>query len=102
MADLYVYFYERALQVLKPGGRLAFVVTNKWMRAGYGEPLRVHFAAGAWVESVVDFGHAKTFFRDADVFPCFLVARKPTDGPPPESVRVCVVPRELAKLDELT
>src|SRR5207302_5608235 len=74
MADLYVYFYERGLNLLKPGGRLAFVVTNKWMKAGYGEPLRRLFAEDAWVESVVDFGHAKQFFKDADVFPCFLVA----------------------------
>ena len=36
MADLYVYFYELACRVLKPGGRLSFVVTNKWMKAGYG------------------------------------------------------------------
>jgi Eco57I restriction-modification methylase/TaqI-like C-terminal specificity domain len=102
MADLYVYFYERGLQILKAGGRLAFVVTNKWMKAGYGEPLRRYFAENAWVEQVVDFGHAKQFFPDADVFPCFLVARKPDDGPKPEEARVCVIPREMVKLDELT
>ncbi len=101
MADLYVYFYERALQVLRPGGRLAYIVTNKWMKSGYGEPLRRLFSEGAWVESVVDFGHAKQFFKDADVFPCFLVARKPDDSPPPIEVTVCVIPRELVKLDEL-
>ena len=58
VADLYVYFYERGLQLLKPGGRLGFIVTNKWMKAGYGEPLRRFFADESWVESVVDFGHA--------------------------------------------
>ena len=98
MADLYVYFYERGLSLLRPGGRLAFVVTNKWMKAGYGEPLRAHFGANAWVESVVDFGHAKQFFRDADVFPCFLVVRKPNDGPPPETAKVCVISRDLVDL----
>ena len=44
MADLYVYFFERGVEMLKPGGRLAFVVTNKWMKAGYGEPLRKFLA----------------------------------------------------------
>ena len=29
--------------VLKPGGRLSLVVTNKWLKAGYGEPLRQFF-----------------------------------------------------------
>ena len=81
MADLYVYFYELGLRVLKPGGRLSFIVTNKWMKAGYGEPLRRFFGEQAWVESVVDFGHAKQIFEDADVFPSIIVARKPTERP---------------------
>ena len=100
-ADLYVYFYERGLGILKPGGRLAYVVTNKWMKAGYGEPLRRLFADKSWVESVVDFGHAKQFFKDIDVFPCFLVVRKPNDEPSPEATSVCVIPRESFRLDEL-
>lgn len=101
MADLYVYFYERALSILRPGGRLAYVVTNKWMKAGYGEPLRRLFSESSWVESVIDFGHAKPFFKDADVFPCFLVVRKPDAATPPETARVCVIPRELVRMDEL-
>ena len=40
MADLYVYFYELGLRLLRPGGRLSYVVTNKWLRAGYAEELR--------------------------------------------------------------
>ena len=48
MADLYVYFYELGLNLLKPGGRLSYVVTNKWMKAGYGEPLRKFFAERGW------------------------------------------------------
>jgi hypothetical protein len=85
VADLYVYFYELGLTVLRPGGRLGFIVTNKWMKAGYGEPLRKLYAETAWVESVVDFGHAKQFFPDADVFPSILIARKPDNAlAPPE------------------
>ena len=79
MADLYVYFYELGLSLLKPGGRLSYVVTNKWMKAGYGEPLRKVFAEKAWVESVVDFGHAKQIFQDADVFPSIIVVRRPDE-----------------------
>jgi hypothetical protein len=102
MADLYVYFYELGANLLRPGGRLAYVVTNKWMKAGYGEPLRKFFAEQTWVESVVDFGHAKQFFKDADVFPCFLVVRKPDEEPRPETARVCIIPRETVRLDELS
>lgn len=102
MADLYVYFYELGCRVLKPGGRLSFVVTNKWMKAGYGEPLRRFFAETAWTESVIDFGHAKQIFEDADVFPSIIVVRKPTDEPKPETLRVCAIPRETLRVDDLS
>ncbi|WP_180277824.1 Eco57I restriction-modification methylase domain-containing protein [Nostoc sp. 'Peltigera malacea cyanobiont' DB3992] len=35
-ADLYCFFYARALQLLKPGGMLAFISPNKWFRASMG------------------------------------------------------------------
>ncbi|MBL8564325.1 MAG: Eco57I restriction-modification methylase domain-containing protein [Hyphomicrobiaceae bacterium] len=93
-ADLYVYFYDQGLKLLKPGGRLSYVVTNKWMRAGYAEGLRDLFASKAWIEFVADFGHAKKFFPDADVFPSVLVVRKPDGGTQPANTSVCVIPRD--------
>ena len=93
-ADLYVYFYDQGLRLLKPGGRLSYVVTNKWMRAGYAEGLRSLFANKAWIEFVADFGHAKGFFPDADVFPSVLVVRKPNMGDAPLETEVCVIPRD--------
>jgi Eco57I restriction-modification methylase len=102
VADLYVYFYELGLSVLKPGGRLGFVVTNKWMKAGYGQALRKLFGEAAWVEQVIDFGHAKQIFPDADVFPSILVLRKPTNEPAPAVACVCVIPREQLRIDDLS
>ena len=102
MADLYVYFYELGLRMLKPGGLLSFIVTNKWMKAGYGEPLRRYFADAAWVESVVDFGHAKQIFEDADVFPSIVVARKPSMAARPITARLCSIPREQLRIDDLS
>jgi len=96
MADLYVYFYEQGLKLLRPGGRMSYVVTNKWLKAGYAEELRALFADKAWLEFVADFGHAKHFFPDADVFPSVLVMRRPVRGEtPPEEANVCVIPRDL-------
>jgi adenine-specific DNA-methyltransferase len=40
MADLYTYFFERGIGLLKENGSLGIIVGNKWMRAKYGEPLR--------------------------------------------------------------
>ncbi|MEE1762938.1 Eco57I restriction-modification methylase domain-containing protein [Streptomyces sp. SP18BB07] len=39
-ADIYVGFYEIALQSLKPGGRLGFICADRWMRNQYGSRLR--------------------------------------------------------------
>jgi hypothetical protein len=102
MADLYVYFYELGVRVLKPGGLLSFIVTNKWMKAGYGEPLRRFFSEKAWVKSVVDFGHAKQIFEEADVFPSIIVVQKPTQAPKPKTARLCTIPREQLRIDDLS
>ncbi len=36
-ADLYVYFYARTHQILRPGGTACVISSNKWLKAGYGE-----------------------------------------------------------------
>lgn len=41
--DLYAYFYARGLELTKEGGLVCYITSNKWMRAGYGEPLRAYF-----------------------------------------------------------
>ncbi len=102
MADLYVYFYELGVRVLRPGGLLSFIVTNKWMKAGYGEPLRRFFSEKAWVRSVVDFGHAKQIFEEADVFPCIIVVEKPTEADKPKTARLCTISREQLRIDDLS
>lgn len=102
MADLYVYFYELGMKLLRPGGLMSYIVTNKWMKAGYGEPLRRFFRDQAWVRSVVDFGHAKQIFEEADVFPCIIVAEKPTTEAKPTTARLCTIPREQLRIDDLS
>jgi hypothetical protein len=104
MADLYVYFYELGLKLLKPGGLLSYIVTNKWMKAGYGEPLRQLFVNKAWIRSVVDFGHAKQIFQDADVFPSILVAEapKPNTNEKPVAARLCTIPRDQLRIHDLS
>jgi hypothetical protein len=101
-ADLYVYFYARTQQILRRGGTACFISSNKWLKASYGERLRRFFAESAWVASVVDFGHAKQIFQDADVFPAILVFRRPSAAAPPATARVCAIPREQLQLDDLT
>jgi len=102
-ADLYVYFYEQGLKLLRPGGRMAYVVTNKWLKAGYAEGLRRMFADDAWVEFMADFGHAKRFFPDADVFPCVIAVRKPDPAlPAPDEFDLSVIPRNDVPQEKLS
>ncbi|MEM1042961.1 MAG: DNA methyltransferase [Bacteroidota bacterium] len=97
-ADLYAYFVEQGARLLAPGGKLAYIVSNKWMRAGYGEPLRAFLAEHTVAETVLDFGHAPVF-EDADTFPVILSLRVPADGAGEgggggSTVQVATVPRE--------
>lgn len=102
-ADLYVYFIERALKLLRPGGQLAFVTPNKWLRATYAEPLRRYLTEQAWPTQIVDFGHARKFFPDADVSPCILVAQRPNEtAQEPPVVIGCAVPRDQLQIDDLS
>ena len=102
MADLYVYFFEGGLRLLRPGGRLSLVVTNKWLRANYAEKLRHFLAEQADLQSVVDLGHAKQIFEDADVFPSIVVIRRSQNGERlHDTVRTCSIPREQLRCDDL-
>lgn len=69
-ADLYVYFIERGLQLLKKGGHFLFIVPNKWMRAGYGKALRGALS-GVRINSITDFGDLPVF-EEATTYPCIL------------------------------
>ena len=39
VADLYVYFFEKGLNILKENGIFAFICSNKFAKAKYGEKL---------------------------------------------------------------
>lgn len=73
-ADLYVYFYLRALELLKPNGTLCFISSNKWLRAAYGKTLRAELAQHAQLQHLIDFGDLPVF--GAIAYPLVLTARK--------------------------
>jgi hypothetical protein len=74
VSDLYVYFIERGVSLLKKGGIFSYIVANKWMRANYGEPLR-RWMKKQKIEEIVDFGDLPVFQR-ATTYPCILRLRK--------------------------
>ncbi|RAI33325.1 hypothetical protein CH341_31845, partial [Rhodoplanes roseus] len=57
-ADLYCYFYERGLRLLRRGknaGRLGYISSNTFFKTGSGAPLRRYLAREATIETVADF-----------------------------------------------
>ena len=59
--DIYCLFYERGWQLLKKGGHLCYITSNKWMRAGYGEKARGFFANKTNPMLLIDFAGVKIF-----------------------------------------
>uniref|UniRef100_UPI003220437B Eco57I restriction-modification methylase domain-containing protein n=1 Tax=Paracoccus sp. TaxID=267 RepID=UPI003220437B len=76
-ADLYVYFFERSLQLLRTGGVLSFITSNKYFRAGYGEKLRAYLLHATAPRAILDFGDTNIF--TAIAYPCILVTEKTRD-----------------------
>ncbi|HZH29915.1 MAG TPA: TaqI-like C-terminal specificity domain-containing protein [Pyrinomonadaceae bacterium] len=79
VADLFVYFFERGLSLLKEDGVFGIIVGNKWLRANYGEPLR-RWLKGQHIDAIIDFGDLAVF-QQATTYPCiiFLQNGKPND-----------------------
>lgn len=69
-ADLYVYFIQRGLSLLKSSGQLGYVLPNKWLCTNYGRPLR-KFLKSVAMNHLIDFGTSPVF-PNADVNACLL------------------------------
>jgi type I restriction-modification system DNA methylase subunit len=76
-ADLYVYFVEKGHNLLKKNGRFGIIVSNKFLRAKYGKPLRDFIADNAIVDTVVDFAGLPVF-KHATVRTIVLLTTKGT------------------------
>lgn len=59
--NIYCLFYELAYRLLKTNGILAFVTSNKWMRARYGEALRKFLCENTNPTHLIDFVGQKVF-----------------------------------------
>lgn len=74
-ADLYCYFYERGLRLLKPGGRLSYISSNTFFKTRSGKPLREYLLRDATIEGVVDFGDLQVF-EGVTTYPAILTLKR--------------------------
>ncbi|MBB6466039.1 hypothetical protein HNQ96_001897 [Aminobacter lissarensis] len=74
-ADLYCYFYERGLRLLKTGGRLGYISSNKFFKIRSGRPLREYMLREAAIEAVIDFGDLQVF-EGVTTYPAILTMKR--------------------------
>jgi type I restriction-modification system DNA methylase subunit len=74
-SDLYAYFIERSHQLLRKDGRFGMIVSNKFLRANYGKPLRDFLTRSASIERVTDFAGLPVFIG-ATVRTIVILTRK--------------------------
>lgn len=60
-SDMYVTFMEYGLSVLKPGGKLSYIVPNSWLKNTSQKDFREHLFRERLVKSVHDFLSEKVF-----------------------------------------
>jgi adenine-specific DNA-methyltransferase len=83
-ADLYVYFYERSLTLLRQGGVLSFISSDTFLNRDFGEKLRVFLTENTSIEILIDFGETGVFTAFTE--PCIILVRR--GGDPNPKVRV--------------
>jgi hypothetical protein len=98
VADIFVYFFEQGIELLRPGGQLAYITSGSWVRGNFGAAMRKFIAGNSRLVSMVDFGEFQPF-EDAEMIRpsiAILSKEKPggemrlfkwlTSGRPPETL----------------
>ncbi len=74
VADLYCYFFERGLRLLKNGGRMGYISSSTFFKTNSGSPLRQYLSKNASIETVTDFGDLQ-IFDGVTTYPAILTMR---------------------------
>jgi len=74
--NTYRLFLERSLELLSPGGRLAFVLPVGFLMDRTAAPLRTHMLKSGWIEQVAVFPESSRVFDDVGQSVVLLAAIK--------------------------
>jgi hypothetical protein len=75
-ADLYAYFMEKGVKLLREGGRFSVIVSSSFLRAAYGERLREMLKKNGAVIRILDFGGLAVFENAKDTYVCIPLLAK--------------------------
>lgn len=73
--DKYYLFLEKSLGLLRPGGRVGMIVSQKFTTIKTGKPLRRILTEGSHVSKIVHFGVAQVF-PQRSTYTCILILAK--------------------------
>ena len=79
--DIYVLFLEKGIELLKPGGRLGFICSSKFLKSQYGAAILQLIKQKCTVENIVDLS-AQTVFAEATTYPAIVVLKKELSNAP--------------------
>lgn len=73
--DLYIVFYELALDLLRPNGILGFITPSSWTRSDSGSLLRNQLVRSHNVKKLIDFGDHQVF-KDVTTYSLIAIIQK--------------------------
>jgi len=73
--DIFVLFFEIGIKLLKNGGYLGFITSNKFLASDYGQKLRDVILKNCKIVSLVDVSYLK-IFKDASTYPVITILQK--------------------------
>ena len=73
--DIYQLFFEQSIKILKEGGYLGFITSNKYAIADYGKKIREFILDNCKIISIIDVSNLKVF-KDASTYPYIIILQK--------------------------
>lgn len=74
-SDLYVYFFEKGIDLLADDGVLGFICANKYTKASYGKKLREYILNNCIIKEFIDFGDLD-IFKGISAYPAIVILEK--------------------------
>lgn len=90
--DIYALFIEKSCEILSKNGLSSLIVSNKWMRAGYGKSLRDFLATNTNPKLLIDFGGFKVFDHATVDVNILLFDKKVSQN---NNLKACVINKDF-------
>ncbi len=91
--DIFILFVERAIKLLRDGGRLGFILPHPVLNENYAKLTRAFILNSCAIETIIDLSDYKVF-QNATVATCILIVRKEPDYSTRQSNRIQIIEQE--------